>query len=55
MLLHYVLLFPRGELGWHWALQLRNKRGNRTCLRLSQCAYYRFNLHTREDDPNILF
>jgi hypothetical protein len=24
MPLHYVLLFPRGDTGWHWGLQLRN-------------------------------
>ena len=55
MPLHYVLLFPRGQLGWHWALKLRNERGDRTRIRLSQRAYYRFRLHTRQDEPNTLF
>ena len=29
MPLHYVLLFPQGELGWHWALQLNDPNGQR--------------------------
>ena len=24
MPLHYVLLFPRGDTGWHWGLRLRD-------------------------------
>jgi len=27
MPLHYVLLFPHGELGWHWGLELQNSDG----------------------------
>ena len=29
MPLHYVLLFPHGEQGWHWALQLQNNNRRR--------------------------
>ena len=35
MALHYVLLFPYGELGWHWALQLQYI-GQQQRTRLSQ-------------------
>jgi len=32
--LHYVLLFPRGDLGWYYGLQLRGDRErNRLTLR----------------------
>ena len=29
MPLHYVLLFPYGDRGWNWGLQLRDPGGNR--------------------------
>jgi len=52
--LHYVLLFPYGEPGWHWARTLLNEDGNRQNLRMSQRAFYRFRLHTRTDEPATL-
>ena len=55
MPLHYVLLFPYGEHGWHWALQLRNEDGRRQRTRLSQRTYYRFCLHVRLNEPTTLF
>ena len=36
MALHYVLLFPHGDLGWHWGLELLDPRQVRKKLRLSQ-------------------
>lgn len=42
MPLHYVLLFPNGDLGWHWSLQLRNEMQVRKNLRLSQRPFYRY-------------
>jgi len=53
--LHYVLLFPYGEPGWHWGRQLRNQEGNRQNTRMSQRSFYRFRLHTRSDEPRTLF
>ena len=39
--LHYTLLFPYGELGWHWALRLqRSKERDGSCKRLTQRQYY---------------
>ena len=26
MALHYVLLFPHGDMGWHWGLELLDSR-----------------------------
>jgi len=34
--LHYVLLFPYGDPGWHWGRTLRNESGNRKDLRFPQ-------------------
>ena len=42
MPLHYVLMFPRGDLGWHWGPELQNLDGNRQKTRLSQRAFYRY-------------
>ena len=44
MPLHYVLLFPYGDHGWHFGLRLR---GNRERDRLTLRQYLRFHLHIR--------
>ena len=49
--LHYVLFFPRGELGWHWGRTLNSDGNDRQKLRMPQRAFYRFRLHTRTDEP----
>ena len=41
MPLHYVLLFPQGDLGWHWGLELADARQVRKKLRLDQRVFYR--------------
>ena len=41
MALHYVLLFPNGDMGWHWGLELLDSRQVRKKLRLSQRVFYR--------------
>ena len=53
MPLHYVLLFPRGELGYHWALQLQDNGGQRRNTRLAQRAFYRYRLHPRIGESDI--
>lgn len=35
MLLHYVLFFPCGDLGWHWALTLQDSENKRKNLRIT--------------------
>ena len=55
MPLHYVLLFPYGELGWHYEIRLRDARHARQQTRLSQRAFYRFRLHVRTREPSLLF
>ena len=35
MPLHYVLLFLRGEFGWHWGLELQNQDENHQKIRMS--------------------
>ena len=47
MPLHYVLLFPKGDPGWHPGLQLRNQARQRVRERITQRAYYWFYLHLR--------
>ncbi|KAH8144449.1 uncharacterized protein LAJ45_11579 [Morchella importuna] len=42
MPLHYVLLFPNGENGWHWGLRLRDELNRRKNLRLQQREFYRY-------------
>jgi hypothetical protein len=48
MPLHYVLLFPHGDPGWHYGLQLQNRHGTRQRMRLEQRTFYRYYLHVRE-------
>jgi hypothetical protein len=55
MPLHYVLLFPFGEPGWHWRLELQNQNGERSRTRLGQRTYYRYRLHIRSGTPQLLF
>ena len=47
--LHYIIYFPFGELGWHYALRLQCGK------RLSQRQFYQFHLHTRQLEPSTLF
>ncbi|RPB10744.1 hypothetical protein P167DRAFT_576085 [Morchella conica CCBAS932] len=51
MPLHHVLLFPRGERGWHWGLRLRDELKRRMNLRLQQREFYRYGIHTRTTEP----
>jgi len=53
--LHYVIMFPRGETGWHWGLELNNEAGVRQRLRLGQRTFYRFRLHTRQNETDTIF
>ena len=55
MPLHYVLLFPYGEHGWHYTLQLRDARRTRQRTRLEQRPFYQFRLHIRDREPSPLF
>ena len=50
MLLHYVLLFPHGDVGFHWALRLAGHTSIQQRGRLSQHAYYRYRLHLRSTE-----
>ena len=47
---HYTLLFPHGDMGWHWALKLKNGTD-----RLKQRVYYRFRLHQRDNEYPVIF
>lgn len=53
MLLHYVLLFPHGDPGWHWGLELRSQTRERNCL--DQRVFYRYHLHICPNQFNKLF
>ena len=49
--LHYVLLFPLGDLGWHDRLPQHHATGDGT---LTQNEYYSFRLHEHTDEPPTL-
>ena len=55
MPLHYVLLFPYGEHGWHYSLQLQDARQTRQRTRFEQRPFYRFRLHPRAREFSVLF
>ena len=52
MPLHYVLLFPYGDHGWHYQLRLR---GNRERDRLTLRQFFRFHLHVRDGHELVPF
>ena len=49
--LHYVLLFPLGDLGWHDQLPEHHARDGG---KLTQNEYYSFRLHERTNEPPTL-
>ena len=53
MSLHYVLLFPHGDPGWHWGLELTSQTRERK--RLDQRVFYRYHLHFRSNQFNTVF
>ena len=50
MPLHYILLFPHGEHGWHWGYWLNITRQDRQQDWVCQRAYYRYCFHTQKDE-----
>lgn len=50
--LHYVLLFPLGEPGWHWELRLHQPDSDKP-KRLSQTRYAAFRLQVRPPDKEF--
>jgi len=53
--LHYNLLFPYGEPGWHWGRTLEICEGNLQNKNVSPRTFYRFRLHTRPHEASTLF
>jgi hypothetical protein len=53
--LHYVLFFPKGDVGWHWGLTLQDRGNRRKKNRLEQQMFYRFRLHRRHRERSLLF
>ena len=53
--LHYVLLFPHGDLGRNFSQRLHDNDGTVTDKRLEQRAYFRYYLHPRIGQYSILF
>jgi hypothetical protein len=53
--LHYVLLFPHGEDGWHPTIPAQLLPGVRgRSPHITQCCYYVHRLHTRPGTPPLL-
>jgi hypothetical protein len=54
--LHYVLLFPRGETGWHPTIPIVQIEGRRArSPYVTQRCYYAFRIHYRTDGSDVLF
>jgi PIF1-like helicase len=53
--LHYVLLFPHGDPGWHPGLCLLETHGPRKRTQLTLNHYHAYRLFTRRDEFNTLF
>jgi len=54
--LHYVLLFSRGETGWH--LRISTIEVEETCgqsATISQCCYYAYQIHWHINESDVLF
>jgi hypothetical protein len=51
--LHYVLLYPFGEPGRDFSMNLLDPRGRRTRTRVTTQMYYRYLLYTRSNTFNI--
>ena len=54
--LHYVLLFPKGDQGWHKDIDIvPPAEGAARSLHVSQRCYFAFRLHPRPIEPSDLF
>ncbi|KIJ09644.1 hypothetical protein PAXINDRAFT_87199, partial [Paxillus involutus ATCC 200175] len=56
--LHYVLLFPKGEKGWHLGIPLHDREGRQSrSKKVTQLLYYAYCLHVRPPliEPHNLF
>jgi hypothetical protein len=54
--LHYVLLFPYGEPGWHEFIPSEpSPQGQRQSENVNQHHYYAYRLHSRPFHPLTLF
>src|SRR5882757_1254944 len=54
--LHYVLLFPKGDQGWHTQIEIvQPEAGNARSNHISQRCYFAFRLHPRPMQPSDLF
>jgi hypothetical protein len=55
MPLHYVLLFPRGDLGWHYKMTLQDAAGVCEQTRLEQQMFYKYRLSICKNEFSLLF
>jgi hypothetical protein len=54
--LHYVLLFPHGEQGWHTQIpSLPGPQGQIRSPNVTQRRYYAYRLHIRDNEPETIF
>ena len=52
--LHYVLLFPRGELGWHQDIPYTDRREASANHRVTQLQYYVYHLFQRQGEATTI-
>src|SRR6202453_2341635 len=54
--LHYILVFPNGEQGWHSQIpSLPGPQGQVQSKNVSQRRYYVYRLHPRPNEPETIF
>ena len=54
--LHYVLLFPKGDQGWHKQIEIvQLAHGTARIPHVTQTCYFAFHLHPRPMEPSDLF
>jgi hypothetical protein len=55
MPLHYVLLFLKGDLGYHYEMEIGDRNGVWKQRRLKQRVFYCYWLHPQDLEPSLLF
>lgn len=55
MHIHGLLLFPHGDGGWHWGMELLDPDNQRQRKRLDQRVFHRYHLHPRPNQYNVIF
>ena len=53
--LHYVLLFPTGQLEWHPNILYAGRQNQNTRNTVTQSEFFQYRLHPRQDESSHIF